>query len=60
VKGVILDRSEPLLHYKIVGLQTPSDGNQMGIAVEINGAEVHRELFLEGSRDMFVEGQGDS
>ena len=49
--GTALDRGEPILHYVAdVGLTA----GQIGIAVDVNGAEVHRRTFL-GQRDVFCQ-----
>jgi hypothetical protein len=53
--GTSMSRGEPILEYTMDLLDTPGVGNQMGLAVDVNGTEVHSKLFLEGTRDAFAQ-----
>ena len=53
--GVLLDRGDPLLHYRVELIATPGFGNQMGIAIDLNGTQIDSSLFIDTSRHLLVE-----
>ena len=53
--GVLLNRGEPLLHYRVEAITTPGAGNQMGIAIDLNGTQVDSTFFVDTTRHLLVE-----
>ena len=54
--GVALtEGNELLLQYQMLTALVPGPGNQIGIAVDINGSEVGRDMFIEHSRMLFIQ-----
>ena len=53
--GVLLNRGAPLLHYRVQSIETPGAGNQMGIAIDLNGTQIDSTFFIDTSRHLLVE-----
>lgn len=52
--GVVFNKSNPLIQYQMQFISPPR-GNQMGLAIQINGIEVQHKLFLASERSVFVQ-----